>query len=163
MTRVCSIFSQILQLIPRVEFEATVRKYRAERHARGFSSWGQFVAMLFCQLGHAKSLRKICGGLATSEGKLRHLGVPTAPSRSTLGYANEHRPWQSYEAVFHQLLGKCQSLVASRTENTRKFGFPSPHCCRLRIANGPNSSSRVFSGCSSRWNLFMRSVSSVRN
>ncbi len=123
MTRVCSIFSQILQLIPRVEFEATVRKYRAERHARGFSSWGQFVAMLFCQLGHAKSLREICGGLAASEGKLRHLGVPTAPSRSTLAYANEHRPWQLYEAVFHQLLGKCQALVASRTENTRKFRF----------------------------------------
>jgi len=106
-----------------VEFEATVRKYRAERHARGFSSWGQFVAMLFCQLGHAKSLREICGGLAASEGKLRHLGVPTAPSRSTLAYANEHRPWQLYEAVFHQLLGKCQALVASRTENTRKFRF----------------------------------------
>src|SRR5882724_6426366 len=27
------------------------------------------------------------------------------------------------EAVFHQLLGKCPSLVASRTENTRKFRF----------------------------------------
>jgi hypothetical protein len=118
LTRVCSIFSQILQLIPRVEFEATVRKYRAERHARGFSSWGQFVAMLFCHLGHAKSLREICGGLAASEGKLRHLGVPTAPSRSTLAYANEHRPWQLYEAVFHQLLGKCQALVASQTGNT---------------------------------------------
>jgi Domain of unknown function (DUF4372) len=123
LTRVCSIFSQILQLIPRVEFEATVRKYRAERHARGFSSWGQFVAMLFCQLGHAKSLREICGGLAASEGKLRHLGVPTAPSRSTLAYANEHRPWQLYEAVFHQLLGKCQAMVASRAGNPRKFRF----------------------------------------
>jgi uncharacterized protein DUF4372 len=94
LTRVCSIFSQILQLIPRVEFESVVHKYQAERHARGFSSWGQFVAMLFCQLGQAKSLREICGGLAASEGKLRHLGLPTAPSRSTLAYANEHRPWQ---------------------------------------------------------------------
>jgi hypothetical protein len=78
LTRVCSIFSQILQLIPRVEFEATVRKYRAERHARGFSSWGQFVAMLFCQLGHAKSLREIRGGLAASEAE-------TSASGSTHG------------------------------------------------------------------------------
>ena len=92
MTRVCSIFSQILQLIPRLEFESAVRQHNAERHARGFTSWGQFIAMLFCQLGHAKSLREICGGLAASEGKLRHLGLPTAPSRSTLAYANEHRP-----------------------------------------------------------------------
>lgn len=102
MTRVCSIFSQILQLIPRLEFESAVRQHHAERHARGFTSWGQFIAMLFCQLGHAKSLREICGGLAASEGKLRHLGLPTAPSRSTLAYANEHRPWQLHRTVFEQ-------------------------------------------------------------
>jgi hypothetical protein len=47
--------------------------------------------MLFCQLGGAKSLHEICGGLAASEGKLRHFGLPQAPSRSTLAYANEHR------------------------------------------------------------------------
>src|ERR1019366_6957235 len=40
MTRVCSIFSQILQLIPRLEFESAVHRHGAERHARGFSSWG---------------------------------------------------------------------------------------------------------------------------
>jgi hypothetical protein len=39
--------------------------------------------MLFCQLGHAKSLREICGGLAASEGKLRHLGLPAAGSLHT--------------------------------------------------------------------------------
>jgi len=66
LNRVCSIFSQILQLFPRLEFESAVRKPKAERHARGFTSWGQFVAMLFCQLGHAQSLREICGGLAGS-------------------------------------------------------------------------------------------------
>ena len=44
MKRVCSIFSQVLQLIPRDRFEAAVGKHHAERHARGFSSWGQFVA-----------------------------------------------------------------------------------------------------------------------
>lgn len=120
MTRVCSIFSQILQLIPRLEFELAARQHNAERHARGFTCWGQFVAMLFCQLGHAKSLREICGGLAASEGKLRHLGLPAAPPRSTLAYANEHRPWQLYQTVFHQLLEKCQNLAARRT---RRFRF----------------------------------------
>ncbi len=123
MTRVCSIFSQILQLIPRLEFEFAARKHNAERHARGFTCWGQFVAMLFCQLGHAKSLREICGGLAASEGKLRHLGLPGAPPRSTLAYANEHRPWQMYQTVFHQLLEKCQTLAASRTGPNRRFRF----------------------------------------
>jgi hypothetical protein len=56
LNRVCSIFSQILQLISRTGFDTAARKHKAERHARGFSSWGQFVAMLFCQLGGAKSL-----------------------------------------------------------------------------------------------------------
>ena len=128
MTRVSSIFSQILQLIPRLEFESAVRQHHAERHARGFSSWGQFIAMLFCQLGHAKSLREICGGLAASEGKLRHLGLSTAPARSTLAYANEHRPWQLQRTVFEQLLAKCQTLAANQpgTRKKRKFRFKHP-------------------------------------
>ena len=50
MNRFCSIFSQLLQLFPRWEFQQLVLETKAERHARGFSSWGQFVAMLFCQL-----------------------------------------------------------------------------------------------------------------
>ena len=83
MSQVCSIFSQLLKLFPRAEFEQAVRQHRGERHARGFTCWGQFVAMLFCQLGRAQSLREICGGLAASEGKLRHLGLSAAPPRST--------------------------------------------------------------------------------
>ncbi|MGH9673248.1 MAG: DUF4372 domain-containing protein, partial [Bryobacteraceae bacterium] len=63
MNRVSSIFSQLLQWFPRGEFEALVRKHGAERHSKGFSCWGQFVAMLFCQLGQAKSLREIHEGL----------------------------------------------------------------------------------------------------
>lgn len=106
--RVSSIFSQMLQLFPRHEFERAVVEHRAERHARGFTCWGQFVAMLFCHLGRAQSLREICGGLAASEGKLRHLGLPDAPKRSTLAYANEHRPWQLYQSVFYQLLDRCR-------------------------------------------------------
>lgn len=120
MNRVCSIFSQILSLVPRTLFDAAVGKHKAERHARGFSSRAQFVAMLFCQLGHAQSLREITGGLAACEGKLRHLGVEEAPKRSTLSYANQHRPWQLYETVFYQLLSRCQ---AEATNVKRKFRF----------------------------------------
>ena len=120
MNRVCSIFSQILSLIPRTLFDDAVRKHNAERHARGFASRTQFVAMLFCQLGHAQSLREITGGLAACEGKLRHLGVEEPPKRSTLSYANEHRPWQLYQTVFNQLLTRCQTEAAS---HKRKFRF----------------------------------------
>lgn len=123
MKRVCSIFSQILQLIPRSEFETAVRQHQAERHARGFTSWGQFVAMLFCQLGQAKSLREITEGLQASEGKLRHLGLPEAPARSTLAYANSHRPWQLFETVFQQLLRQCQQRLGVAQAGV-KLGLP---------------------------------------
>jgi len=58
--------------------------------------------------------------LAASEGKLKHLGVPTAPSRSTLAYANQHRPWQLYQTVFLELLGRCEEQARS---GRRKFRF----------------------------------------
>ena len=123
MSQVCSIFSQILQLFSRLEFEQAVREYKAERHARGFTCWGQFLAMLFCQLGQAQSLREICGGLASCEGKLKHLGLPEAPHKSTLAYANEHRPWQLYEGVFHRLYARLHSEMAGLP---RKFRFRNP-------------------------------------
>jgi hypothetical protein len=115
--RFCSIFNQLLQLFPRLEFQRAVKETGAERHARGFTCWGQFVAMLFCQLGRAHSLREITGGLASCEGRLAHLGI-TAPSRSTLAYANAHRPWQVYQAVFFQLLARCQAAAGAK-----KFRF----------------------------------------
>lgn len=119
MTRFCSIFSQLLQLFPRSAFQQAVVATRAERHARGFTCWEQFVAMLFCQLGRAHSLREICGGLASCEGRLAHLGIAeAAPKRATLAYANAHRPWQLFERVFYQLLAQCQALAGAR-----KFRF----------------------------------------
>lgn len=119
MNRYCSMFSQLLKLFPRTEFQRLVKQTGAERHARGFSCWQQFIAMLFCQLGRAHSLREICGGLASCEGKLVHLGI-TAPARSTLAYANEHRPWQLYEAVFQHLLQRCRAVAA---RHGRQFRF----------------------------------------
>jgi hypothetical protein len=106
-------------LFSRLEFEQAVRAHRAERYAKGFSSWDQFVAMLFCQLAQAHSLREICGGLSCCLGKVVHLGLREVPKRSTLAYANEHRPWELYQTVFHQLLAKCQGLARGKT----KFRF----------------------------------------
>lgn len=119
MNRVCSIFAQLLQLFPRLEFEKAVQQHKAEWHARGFTCLGQFVAMMFCHLAAARSLREIQNGLAASQGKLKHLGIPKAPSRSTLAYANEHRPWELYQTVFEQLLARCSSVAVGK----KKFRF----------------------------------------
>ena len=64
MVRCASLFSQLVAIFNRREFLHLVVKHRAERYSKGYSSWEHFVAMLFCQLAQAKSLREICGGLA---------------------------------------------------------------------------------------------------
>ena len=74
-------------------------------------SWTQLVAMLFCQLAQARSLREISEGLQAQGEKLKPLGLSEAPARSTLAYANGHRPWQLFETVFQQLLGQCQNRL----------------------------------------------------
>ena len=67
-------------------------------------------------------MREICGGLACCEGQLKHLGVPVAPKKSTLAYANQNRPWELYQTVFEQTLVKCQELVRSQG-GRKKFRF----------------------------------------
>jgi len=118
MNQFSSIFGQILQIFPKSQFYSAVKETNSEKGAKGFTCFGQFVAMLFCQLGQARSLREICGGLSSCLGKLKHLGISAAPSRSTLSYANEKRPWQLYEKVFYQLLGICRPVAPGK-----KFRF----------------------------------------
>lgn len=118
MNQFSSIFGQILQIFSKRDFYEAVRETKSEKGAKGFTCWEQFVAMLFCQLGQAHSLREICGGLASCLGKLKHLGIENAPSRSTLSYANEKRPWQLYQNVFYQLLDKCRAVAPGK-----KFRF----------------------------------------
>lgn len=103
MVKVSSLFSQLLKHFNRNEFAALVKKHGAERHAKGFSCWTQFVSMMFCQLAHADSLREICNGLKCCLGKVKHSGIPKAPNKSTLSYANEHRPAALYEDLFYSM------------------------------------------------------------
>jgi hypothetical protein len=113
-----SLFSQLLGIVNRGLFERIVRETKAEKGAKGFGCWDQLVAMLFCQLAQARSLREISGGLQSCEGKLRHLGIGQAPGKSTLSYANARRPWQLFERLFYSLLDASQGV---RPE--RKFRF----------------------------------------
>jgi len=106
MVQVASLFNQLLHHFPRLEFAGLVKKHQAERAAKGFDCWTQFVAMLFCQLGHADSLREICNGLACCLGKLVHLGIARAPNKSTLSYANQHRPAALYQDLFYAALAR---------------------------------------------------------
>lgn len=119
MSKVMSIFSKILQLFPKSEFLYFVSETESHKGVKGFSSWDQFVAMMFCQLGKAQSLREICYGLATFQGKISHIGLQKPPSRSTLAYANEHRPWPLYQKVFYAFLDRTRQAISGK----KKFRF----------------------------------------
>jgi hypothetical protein len=118
MTNTASLFTQVLSLFQRSDFARHVRELKAERHARGFSCWAQFVSMLFCQLAQARSLREISDGLKCCEGKLKHLGLEVEPKRSTLSYVNAHRPWELYQRLFFELLEECRQISPKK-----KFRF----------------------------------------
>jgi hypothetical protein len=117
MIKFHSIFCQMLNLFPRYQFDTAVIAHKADRHARGIGCWDQFVAMLFCHLAKAQSLREITGGMASQESFLYHLGTKLM-KRSSLAYANAHRPWQLYQTVFYQMLSRCTAL-----QKGHKFRF----------------------------------------
>lgn len=119
MVRHSGIFSQVVSLINRNVFNRLVKDHGAERYSKGFNSWDQFVSMLFCQIGQARSLREICDGLSSSEGKLRHLGMQQAPKRSTLSYSNANRPWEMFRDLFYNTLSLCRSHAPGK----HKFRF----------------------------------------
>jgi len=119
MVRHASLFSQLVAIFNRGRFHSLVFHHKAERYSKGFDSWDHFVAMLFCQIAQAKSLREICGGLSCCLGKLRHLGFKKAPNKSTLSYANAHRPWQMYQELFYQTLDICK--LAGTQKHRFKF------------------------------------------
>jgi len=124
MIQTASLFSQALSLVNRQAFEDLVKEHGTEEGAKGFKSWDHFVALLFSQLAGANSLREIQGGLASSGGKLQHLGgISKAPSHSTLSYANNNRPWEFFRSVFNLLLVTVQALA--KTKN-RRFRFKNP-------------------------------------
>jgi hypothetical protein len=114
MVRCASLFSQLIGIFSRQQFHRLVIKHNSERYSKGYNSWDHFVAMLFCQLAQAKSLREICGGLACCMGKLRHLGMKAAPNKSTLSYANGHRSWVMFRDLFYDTLQYCSKAAPGK-------------------------------------------------
>lgn len=123
MIQPTSLFAQILSLVKKNEFHRIVKEHKAEYGSKGFSSWTQFTSMLFGQFAHCESLREVCHGLHTLNGKLSHLGIHKAPPISTLAYANEHRPWEVFRDVFFHVRTQCEDIARLQK---RKFRFRNP-------------------------------------
>src|SRR5680860_410947 len=104
-----TIFSQILKLIPRHEFETLAKQHHCGRSFRTASRWSQFVTMAMAQLTGRNSLRDMLENMSAQAHRLYHLGSVKL-SRSNLSRINEDKPCSLYEALFGKLLARCQGI-----------------------------------------------------
>ena len=103
MTNV-TLFSQIISKLDRQKFNKLVLQKQTDKHQKGYSSWNQLVAMLFCQFAKSQSNRDISQGLKSATGNLNHLGIQRAPSKSSISYQNKNRNWEIFKDYYFQLL-----------------------------------------------------------
>ncbi len=109
MSHCNTIFSQILKLVPRHEFETLAKQHHSGRSFRTASRWSQFVTLTLAQLAGRSSLRDIVENISAQAHRLYHLGSAKV-SRSNLSRINEDKPCSLYEALFGKLLSRCQGI-----------------------------------------------------
>ena len=81
-----TVFSQLLKLVPRHEFETLANRHHEGRKLRKMTRWSQFVAMATAQLAGRSSLRDVVSNLSAQVAKLYHLGgCPRQPILSGQG------------------------------------------------------------------------------
>lgn len=112
------VFSQLVDFLPRYEFNKCVQYYNGNRHVRKFLCWDQFLAMMFGQLSCRGSLRDIINCLSAHKSKQYHLGFRSCVCRSTLSDANEKRSWLIYRDFAQILIKQARKLYEDDSEFT---------------------------------------------
>ena len=120
MSHCNTIFSQILKLVPRHEFETLAKQHHSGRSFRTASRWSQFVTLAMAQLAGRISLRDIVENVSAQAHRLYHLGSAKL-TRSNLSRINEDKPYAMYEALAGKLLNRCQGMAPGH-----KFRFKNP-------------------------------------
>lgn len=108
-----TVFSQVIKLIPRTDFESIVHAHDADKGLRALNYWTWFGALLFGQLTGHDSIRAIERIFATTDGKMKKLGLGPV-RRSTLADANRTRPLGVLEDLFHFVLRQAQSAAPKK-------------------------------------------------
>ncbi|WP_321530441.1 IS4 family transposase [uncultured Desulfuromonas sp.] len=105
-----TVFRQLLQFLPRHDFNLCVRRYRGDYRARKFSTFDQFLCLAYAQMAGRESLRDIETCLNSHREKLYHIGFRGSVSRSTLADASERRDWRIFQDFSHVLIRMAQQL-----------------------------------------------------
>ena len=107
-----TVFAQLMEYLPRYEFQKCVGRYQGDARLRGFSCWDQYLAMGFAQLTYRESLRDIEACLGSISGKLYHMGFRGKVARSNLADANEAHDWRIFADFAQTLIGIARPLYA---------------------------------------------------
>lgn len=115
-----SIFNQLLQFIPRHDFEKLVSAYSGDYYTKYFTSWQHFITLFYSQNKDKNSIRDIRTGLMANHKLWYHIGFKNI-CRSTLSEANNRRDYRIFEGTFYKLLEQCKALTPKH-----KFRFKNP-------------------------------------
>lgn len=113
-----TIFSQLMEHLPKYKFDQCVDRYNGNYKTRDFSCWNQFLSMSFGQLTYRESLRDIETCLRAVQNKLYHMGIKSKISKSTLADANGKRDYRIYEDFAQILIAQARELY--RNEDFEK-------------------------------------------
>jgi hypothetical protein len=116
------VFAQLMDFVPRHDFDACVRRYGGDRRPRGFTCRDQFLCLAFAQLTYRESLRDIETCLRALAPKLYHAGFRGQVSRSTLADANRAHDWRIFADLAQVLIGRARKLYV-----TESFGVELEH------------------------------------
>jgi len=107
-----TVFAQLLDFLPKYEFDKCVARYHGNRRVRKLPAYEQFLVLAFAQLTWRESLRDIETCLASFGPKLYHAGIRQPTARSTLADANENRDWHIFADFAHVLIQQATTLYA---------------------------------------------------
>lgn len=120
MHKIDTIFSELLKLCPSYHFEKAVEQYRGDRYVKSFTTWQQYITILYAQVTQKNSLRDIVTGLSAHVPRWYHIGL-TGVHKSTLSDANTNRDARIFEDLFYHLLSRCRNLTTKH-----RFRFKNP-------------------------------------
>jgi len=120
MAHANTIFSQLLKLVSRHDFQSLAKQHHQGQPLRKISRWDQFVSLAMAQLSGRQSLRDIEANMNAQTGSHYHLGVGRI-AKSSLARVNENQPYTLYETLFEKLVSRCKSCSPRH-----KFRFKNP-------------------------------------
>ena len=111
MAHANTVFSQLLRLVSRHEFQSLAKQHHQGQALRKINRWDQFVSLIMAQLSGRQSLRDIEANMNAQSASQYHLGVRRI-AKSSLARVNENQPYTLYEALFEKLVGRCRGEAA---------------------------------------------------